>query len=128
MMVLADTSVWVEFLRGRPPYREGLSRLLKEGKVLAVEPVFAELLQGARDDRERVLLLEYWDNLPKPDVPDLWIMAGETSGRHRWTSKGVGLVDAAILTAARRTSSSLWTLDVRLKSLLKRAETFEIDS
>jgi predicted nucleic acid-binding protein len=64
-MILVDTSVWVEFLKGHHPYLDQMKQLLEDREILAVEPVFGELLQGARDDRERRVLLDFWENLPK---------------------------------------------------------------
>ncbi len=49
-MIVADTSVWIEYLRGtNHPTRPVLARLIDEGSELAVtEVVVAEVLAGAR--------------------------------------------------------------------------------
>lgn len=51
-MILVDTSVWIDFLRGKPtPQAEWLDRHL-DVEVLAVgDLILAEVLQGVRDDR-----------------------------------------------------------------------------
>ncbi len=50
-MILADTSAWVEFLRGTGSAVDAeLDRLLPGG-LAVTEPVVMEVLAGARDDR-----------------------------------------------------------------------------
>ena len=52
-MVIADTSVWVDFLRGSDaPHAEMLSRLLEEQEIALCDRVLQEVLQGIRDDAE----------------------------------------------------------------------------
>lgn len=52
-MILLDTSVWVDYLRGTPgAATEHVRGLIREGAPLAVtEPIVMELLAGAPDDR-----------------------------------------------------------------------------
>jgi predicted nucleic acid-binding protein len=125
LMVILDTSVWIEFLRGNEPYWEAVSDLLDRNEVLALSPVFGELLQGARNKRERSLIHEFWEALPKADEQDLFIRAGAESGRSKWIDKGVGLIDAAILMASRETSSFVWTLDKNLDRILSREDGYK---
>jgi predicted nucleic acid-binding protein len=57
-MLVADTSAWVEFLRGADsPARHSLRAALAEQRVFLVEPVRAEVLAGARSDSERSKLI-----------------------------------------------------------------------
>jgi predicted nucleic acid-binding protein len=124
-MILVDTSVWVEFLKGHQPYLDQMKQLLDERQVLAVEPVFGELLQGAKDDRERRILLEFWENLPKNQMEEVWVKAGELSSRNKWIDHGIGLVDAVLTISARESKAKVWTLDKKLKSVLHKSENFE---
>lgn len=124
-MILVDTSIWIEFLRGSSGAHGLLSRELEAGNVYALECIFGELLQGARDDRERAIITGYWEHLPKVDQDGLWIAAGETSGRDALFAKGVGLIDAVILLAARKAKARLWTLDKQLSAMLSEDERFQ---
>ena len=124
-MILVDTSVWVEFLKGHQPYLDQMKQLLDERQVLAVEPVFGELLQGAKDDRERRILLEFWENLPQNKMEEVWVKAGELSSRNKWIDHGIGLVDAVLIVSARESKAKVWTLDKKLKSVLHKNENFE---
>ena len=114
-MIIADTSVWVEFLRSREPVHTRLNDLLERGMVLAAEGIFGELLCGARSRHESDILETYWRNLPKTDETGLWIEAGRLSSVQGLPARGVGLVDAAILALAARTGADIWTLDRRLR-------------
>lgn len=123
-MVVADTSIWIEFLRRHQPYFVLVSELLEKNNILAISPIFGELLQGAHGNTERVILMDFWNNLPKIPETDLFVRAGLASSRNKWAQKGVGLIDGAILVAARETSSFVWTLDKRLLSLLRKEEMY----
>jgi predicted nucleic acid-binding protein len=125
-MIIVDTSVWIEFLKGNDPYLALLSKRLEESQILAMECIFGELLQGAKSKREREIILAYWENLPKFPEENIYIKAGLEAGKHQWHSKGIGLIDGAIIILLRTTGSSLWTLDKKLKNILLPHEIFEI--
>lgn len=116
-MILVDTSVWIEFLNRKEPYCSYLLHLLEHNEVMASEPVFAELLQGASGPSETRLLMTYFTSLPKPKIENLLLQAGLQSGRERWFSKGLGIMDASILLSALITETPLWSLD---KNLVKQ--------
>src|SRR3990172_4601718 len=120
-MILADTSIWIEFLRAREPAFAAMALLLERQVVLGVECVFGELLQGARTTGERRTILAYWENVPKTDERQLWTEAGQCSGENNLLAKGVGLIDAAIIIAGRRTGARIWTLDEKLMRVVGKA-------
>jgi len=82
-------------------------------------------MQGARNNRERHIMNEYWQNLPKPEISNIFLKTGIESGKSKWLSKGIGLIDSVIILSARETSSRIWTLDKKLNNVLKREEIFE---
>jgi predicted nucleic acid-binding protein len=52
-MLIADTSAWIEWLRGRESSTDlALDSALSNNRVVLLEPVKAELLIGARDRAE----------------------------------------------------------------------------
>jgi predicted nucleic acid-binding protein len=118
-MILADTSIWIEFLRKKNPTFEHLLFLLEQQEIVGLEVIFGELLQGAKNAKERVIILAYWESIKKIAPENLWIKAGLKSGEEKWTDKGLGLIDGAILTAAAQSKTKIWSLD---KNLLKQAE------
>lgn len=124
-MVIADTSVWIEYLKAKEPCRSGLAVLLEGNEVLAMEAIFAELLQGARDHKEAGVINEFWALLPKQPESGLLLKAGWESSKHKWMTKGVGLIDSAIVTMARSLQARVWTLDKKLLAVLNREEIFQ---
>ncbi|MGO9307440.1 MAG: PIN domain-containing protein [Spirochaetia bacterium] len=123
-MTIADTSVWVEFLRNREPVHARLKTLLERGEVLGVECVFGELFSGARSPRESVLLESYWKSLPRMEEAGIWVEAGRLDASRPLRAHGVGLVDAAILAAASRARADIWTLDRRLREACQREKDY----
>lgn len=123
-MILVDTSIWIEFFRGREPFFTSLKEQIARQNIFAPECVFGELLQGARDQGERALLTDYWQYLPRQDEAGLWLEAGSLSSEKRFVSKGVGLIDALIVVMAREHRSQIWTLDKKLLSVLEDKEIF----
>lgn len=124
-MIVVDTSVWVEFLKGNEPYFSILENLLDENKVLVSECIFSELLQGTKSERERKIILQYWDNLPKFSMDGVMIKASLESTKNKWISKGIGLIDSCIIQLGRDTSSQIWSLDNKLNSVLENEEKFK---
>jgi predicted nucleic acid-binding protein len=125
-MILIDTSVWIEFLKARSPYYDGVSELLEENRVLTVSCIFGELLQGAKNKRERTIIEDLWTYLPKIDERHVFVRAGLESGIKKWTDKGIGLIDSAIITSARQANAKIWTLDKKIQSILKPTERYRV--
>jgi hypothetical protein len=123
-MIILDTSVWIEFLRARKDYFEEVRTLLDGRMIIGLEWVFGELLQGARDHRERDIVESYWRDLPKLDEAGIWLEAGRISSEGRLHSRGIGLIDCAILAAARKSGAKIWTLDRKLGALLTDDEKY----
>jgi len=123
-MIILDTFIWIEFLKNNPEYFSKVKYLLENQQVLAVECIFGELLQGAKNKREIEIISLYWENLPKAKIENGWIKAGIYSSSNKLTSRGVGLIDSYIIISARNNNSQIWSLDKKLNSLLKTEERF----
>lgn len=123
-MVLIDTSIWIEYFKVKEPYYSKLAKLLETNEVLAFSPIFGELLQGAKNKRERSIILEFWEYLPKLDEKELFISAGLESSLNKWLNKGIGLIDSTIILIARKNSHFIWTKDKKVLSVLQKEEIF----
>ncbi|MDR1587602.1 MAG: PIN domain-containing protein [Treponema sp.] len=110
-MIILDTSIWIEFLKTHEPYFTVISQLSEQKDILAAECVFGELLQGVKNDTERLLILNYWKHLPKAEMTEIIIEAGLYSSKNKLLDKGVGLIDAMILIQGIKSQSKIWTLD-----------------
>ncbi len=111
-MILVDTSVWVDHLRVGDPE---LGRLLDRSLVLGHVLVRGELACGNLRRRAEVLAL--LADLPQAVVAeDGEVMA--LIDRQRLMGRGIGYVDAHLLTATLLTPGArLWTRDVRLAAV-----------
>jgi predicted nucleic acid-binding protein len=72
-MILVDTSVWIEYLRGTGSLAAvELRRLLSEelNQVAMCEPVAMEILSGAADDKTHAKLEQLVNGLPSLGVDD----------------------------------------------------------
>lgn len=129
MTVLADTSIWVEYLRrGKGSRSARLDDLLVTGEVLVCGPVVAELLAGANAaDRGRLWLL--LTGLPWADLgPVQWRSVSETAARLRDSGESVALTDIEIAVAAVESSARLWTRDSdfkRVRTVLPALQFFD---
>lgn len=64
-MIIADSSAWIEYTRGRQSACvEALEAALDDGILATCEPVWAEVIAGARDDREQSRLERMFGALP----------------------------------------------------------------
>jgi hypothetical protein len=99
--------------------------MLENSRVLGIECIFGELLQGAKNKREIQIIGEYWHLVPKFSMEGLFIEAGKQSRLGNWHTRGVGLIDSVILIFARTTGSSIWTIDTKLLALMKSEEMFK---
>ncbi len=123
-MIILDTSIWIEFLKNNPEYYSKVKDLLENRKVLAIECIFGELLQGAKSKREIEIISLYWENLPKAIIENGWIEAGKYSSINKLTSIGVGIIDSFIIVTARKVNAPIWSLDKKLNSLLSKEEKY----
>jgi len=84
-VLLVDTSVWVEFFRGRT-YPE-LELALKEGRVVLSPIVLAELMSGPQNKSEERKLQDFLSELPLHQTPlEHWVAVGRL--RHRLAKLG----------------------------------------
>jgi predicted nucleic acid-binding protein len=123
-MVVLDTSVWIEFFKGNEPYFQGVQNLIEARSVSAIEPIFGELLQGAMNKREIATIKKFWEYLTKLEEPDLFIKAGELAYKEKLVSKGIKLIDAAIIYATINNNCMLWTLDKKILGYLDQRYIF----
>lgn len=117
-MVVFDTSVWIEYFKGNQDFQKKAQNLLDSREVYALEPIFGELLQGALHKREVEVILKFWKYLPKFELANLFIEAGELAYREKLVSHGIRLVDASIILLAVENKARLWTLDKKILRFL----------
>lgn len=110
--VLVDTSVWIEFFRKKEPYYHVVSELMDDDRICCLGIVLAELLQGAKSEKELSTLKEFlhvFDFLP--ETPGLWEKAGELSFLLQRKGRTAGLSDCYIAAAAQVSKVAIYSLD-----------------
>jgi len=109
MKVFVDTSVWIEFFRGKKEAVKKLNDLLDNEECYLGFPVYLEILNGAKASEalklKRVLaaLPLIYPNEMDWNQCESWIILSKV---HRFS-----LPDLLIASLAFREKASLWTLD-----------------
>ena len=110
-MIAVDTSVWIDFFRGRAPAVEKLLSLLDRDEVALPVPVRIEILSGARKS-ERQRLVRVLSALPVlyPTEAlwrriDGWVAEGAAAGQR------FGVGDLLVAALAVEHDCALWSLD-----------------
>jgi predicted nucleic acid-binding protein len=110
-MVLVDTSVWIRFLNGSEPYAGQLDVLLERGLAAGHELVYGELLMGSGSKRANLLDEFKW-------LPQIKSANHEMVVRHisvlKLSGRGIGWIDAHLLTSTVQNGSLLWTASLKL--------------
>lgn len=111
--VLVDTSVWVQFFRSAQAVSaQHLDGLLQARAVQTCAPIRAEVLSGARTERERAHLRELFRAVPVLDAPtDLWDRVEDARFALARRGYTVSLVDLMIAATAAAHPAALWSLD-----------------
>lgn len=118
-MVIADTSVWIEYFRGGDePVRSALRRLIRTQQTALVGMVLAELLQGCRTSKEADTILANLAGLGFLETTfATWKRAGELSASLRRKGLTIPLSDLVIAAVAMEHQCQVYTLDPHFKQV-----------
>ena len=109
MMVLVDTSVWINHFRNKDSH---LKNLLLDGEVVCHPHIIGELACGNIKNRQEIIsLLQALPQAPLIDFQEFLFFI-EQNQLH---GKGIGFVDIHLLASAKLGQVFLWTADKRLK-------------
>lgn len=111
MVILPDTSVWIDFLKCHPS-AGGLSYYILEGQAAGHPWVFGELMMGSLGPKRHNILADYIQ-LPQLDIIEIAELAKfvEEEGLYQ---RGLSLIDVQILLSCLQTKVLLWTHDQKL--------------
>ena len=113
-MILADTSIWVDHLRGRNPEME---KRLGMGQIVMHPFIVAEIALGSLHNR--LELLDEMEALLEVRVAQLNEVRHMIEA-HTLYSKGIGLTDAHLIASCLMTpGTQLWTRDGDLEKVAK---------
>jgi predicted nucleic acid-binding protein len=116
-VIAVDTSVWIDFFRGRSPIVEKLFVLLNQDEVALPVSVKIEILSGARKSEvhrlDRVLsalpILYPTEGLWRRT--EQWVTAGAAAGQR------FGVGDLLVAALAIENGCTLWSLDGDFKRM-----------
>ena len=118
-----DTSVWIEFFRKHEPYHSIVTRLIDDEQVYCCGIILAELMQGAKSDKDLAVLGDFPRVFPFiPETPQLWSDAGRLAFQLRRKGVTIGLSDCYIAVAAASVRAQVATLDSHFQLLGKPAK------
>ncbi|MCE5329785.1 PIN domain-containing protein [bacterium] len=126
MKIIADTSIWIEFLKFNEEYYYPFKKKLENLEIFAVECIFGELLQGIKSKNEQQIILKYWDSLPKLSEAGILIKAGIYSADNNLINKGIGLIDSILIVLAQENRLKIWTKDKKLCNVLDENLIFSL--
>jgi predicted nucleic acid-binding protein len=116
MLILADTSIWIDHLRkGNSLFKD----FLEEGVVLMHPCVLGELALGNLKNRAEIL--RFLEALPESEAATDNEVFHVINTKELW-GRGIGWIDAHLLASSMLTSACvLWTLDTSLRDSAAKA-------
>ena len=117
--ILVDTSVWIEYFRNQSPVFVGyVAEVVKTREICVPRIILAELMQGAKSEKELSVIAEFMGAFSIIDQTDqTWIKAGRLSYELRKKGKNVNQTDCYIAVIAQENSCTLFTLDRHFKDI-----------
>jgi predicted nucleic acid-binding protein len=110
--ILADTTTWIEFFRGKSKVADRLEMLLIENAVCTCGVVMFEVLQGIKSEGEKNKILSILAILPYFEMTKkLWQSAAELSLSLKKNGVNLPLSDIFIAAIAVENDLSIYTLD-----------------
>ena len=119
--ILIDTSVWIKYFKNQnEQFTEKVEELLNFSEVCVPKVVLAELIQGAKSEKEISVIGEFIEAFNLLDQSyDTWIKAGRLSFSMKRKGTTVSIVDCYIAVIAVENDCKIFSLDEHFKSIKK---------
>ncbi|MHB8880530.1 MAG: type II toxin-antitoxin system VapC family toxin [Thermodesulfovibrionales bacterium] len=119
--VLIDTSVWIDYFKGNNVrLHEKTDEVLTYSDVYVPKVVIAELLQGARSEKEISVIESFVEAFTIIDqAEDTWVKAGKLSFSMKRKGVSINLVDCYIAVLTAEHNCAIFTLDEHFRSIKK---------
>jgi predicted nucleic acid-binding protein len=117
--IIVDTSVWIEYFRNQSAALVGfVTEVVKNRQVCVPRIVLAELMQGAKSERELSVIGEFMEAFTIIDQTDqTWLNAGRLSYELKRKGKNINLTDCYIAVLAQENDCAVLTLDRHFKDI-----------
>lgn len=118
---LVDTSVWVEFFRGKKiAIKKRLEKFLDENRAVVTGIILAELLTGIGNEKDQRFLEECFLGLPYLEATrEIFATAGKMGATLRKKGITMPVSDLLIAALARVHSLTVLTLDNHFQTLAR---------
>jgi predicted nucleic acid-binding protein len=119
--ILIDTSVWIAYFRNQiSKVADKVDQILTEDKVFVPKSVIAELMQGAKSEKELSVIRDFLDAFEIIDQKEgSWIEAGKLAQDLKNKGKTIHLLDCYIAVIAREFKCKIFTLNSHFKEIQK---------
>ncbi len=119
--VLIDTSVWIAYFKNsHVEVTEKVDKVLTQSRVYVPKVVIAELMQGAKTEKEVSVIEEFVNAFTVIDqTADTWVKAGRLSFAMKKRGITMHIVDCYIAMIANEHNCSIFTLDQHFRSIQK---------
>jgi len=110
--ILVDTTIWIEFFRGKTKIADHLEMFLKENTAWTCGVVMFEVLQGIKSEGEKNKVLNVLAGLPYLEMTkELWQRVAELSKSLKKKGVNLPLSDIFISAIAIENDLPIYTLD-----------------
>lgn len=118
---LVDTSVWIEFFRGKKNIiKKRLEKLLDENQAVVSGIILAELLTGISNEKDQRFLEECFLGLPYLETTrEMFTAAGKMGAALRKKGITLPISDLLIAALARTHALTVLTLDNHFQTLAR---------
>lgn len=119
--ILIDTSIWIDYFKNKSSgIAEKVEEMLTGDEVYVPKIVIAELIHGAKSEREVSVIEEFVDAFHIVDQgADIWIKAGKLSFSLKKKGKNINLSDCYIAVIAQEHGCHIFTLDGHFEEIRK---------
>jgi len=119
--VLIDTSIWIDYFKNKSPIlSKKVDKILLQNEVYVPKIVIAELIQGAKSEKEISIIEDFIDAFNIIDQKEnSWLKAGRLSYSLKKKGKTINLIDCYIAVIAQEHNCQIFTLDEHFKEIQK---------
>ena len=119
--ILIDTSVWIDYFKSaNNNIAEQVDEILTNAEVYVPKSVIAELIQGAKSEKEISVIEEFVNAFHLIDQSeDTWSKAGKLSYAMKRKGITANLMDCYLAVIAQENNCKILTLDRHFKDIKK---------
>ena len=121
MNVIIDTSVWIEFFKGKNQETvTKVKRLIENERTVLCGIVLSELIAGIRRQKDEHIVIDALDALPYIETSrQSWILAGRIARELSAKGKKIPLTDLIVAAIAIENDCEIFTFDTHFDMVTK---------